>query len=148
MDAWEAPKKGQADFSRPLFSYIKKDMVNSYTRVVSSFDAEKDRKKEVETFYEFLESYNSLNFKTPISLTLFDFVLDNIIKNTRSLRQPWPGTILLADEGCGADKISKLSLMITEYTGREFGNTSLKIYDYEKWKVDLKSVMHQVSLEF
>jgi hypothetical protein len=122
--------------------------VNYYTKIVSSNDPEKDRKKEIETFYEVLEAYNSLNFKTPLSLTLFDFVLDNIIKTVRSLRQPWPGTILLADEGCGADKISKLSLMITEYNTREFGNTSLKIYDHEKWNSDLKSVMHQISVEF
>jgi hypothetical protein len=78
-------------------------------------------------------------------MTMFDFVLDNIIKASRSLRQPWPGTILLADEGCGADKIAKLSLLLTEYSGREFGNSSLKTFDAEKWTVDLKSVMHAVS---
>jgi hypothetical protein len=68
-------------FDRPLYSYIKKDQVNIYCRV-------EDRKREQDTFHEAVSNYNSLNFKHPMSITLFDFMLDNVIRCTRALRQP------------------------------------------------------------
>jgi hypothetical protein len=61
-----------------------------------------------------------MNYRHPINITLFSFVVENIVKVNRSLRQPWPGTLLLAQEGCGADKITKLALLITNYAYAEF----------------------------
>ena len=53
---------------------------------------------------------------------------------------------MIANEGCGASKISKLSLALSEYTGREF-SSSLKIFDKEKWLSDVKNVMHAISVD-
>jgi len=90
---------------------------------------------------EILDEYNQFNFRTPIEITLFDFMVGNIIKASRSLRQPWAGTILVANEGCGAEKVAKIAVMMTKFASREFGASSLRNYTREKWVNDLKSVM-------
>jgi hypothetical protein len=73
-------------------------------------------------------------------------VLSNIVKTNRSLRQPWPGTIILASEGCGSDKITKLALLITKFATRNF-NVTLRNFMLDKWHFDLKALMTQIALD-
>ena len=84
------------DMHAPFYSYMKKDFNDYYTKCTDNYV------KEIMTIEELLDEYNQVNFKTPIEVALFSFMTDNIIKTNRSLRQPWPGTILIANEGCGA----------------------------------------------
>lgn len=68
------------------------------------------------------------------------------MKINRSLRQPWPGTLLLAQEGCGADKISKLALLITGYDYKEF-SLILRNFQEDKWHSELVNQMSHVCVE-
>jgi hypothetical protein len=99
----------------PLFSYIKHTETEYYTKILE----EKGGKEEM-SITKAQELYNKLHYKFPINITLFSFVIENIVKVNRSLRQPWPGTLLLAQEGCGADKITKLAILITNFATAEF----------------------------
>ena len=117
---------------------MKKDFSDYYTK------CSEENKFEITTLEEVLEEYNQFNFRAPIEITLFEFMISNVMKASRSLKQPWMGTILVSMEGCGAEKIAKIAVMITKYTCKEFGASSLRNYTREKWTTDLKGVMFQL----
>ena len=49
-------------------------------------------------------------------VSLFTYVLENVIKVNRSIQTTLPGTIILAQEGCAADKIAKLAQLVGKFT--------------------------------
>ena len=53
----------------------------------------------------------------------------------------------MANEGCGAEKVAKIAIMITKFASKEFGASSLRNYTREKWVNDLKSVMFSLVQE-
>ena len=49
-----------------------------------------------------------------MKLTIFTYFLDNVIKCNRALNSTLKGTILLAQDGYGAEKIAKLALLVSK----------------------------------
>jgi hypothetical protein len=120
---------------RPAYSYIKMDYTEMYTKM----DSEKE---EMDTIFEFREIYNQQNYRNPMKVTLFSFVLDNVIIVSRSLKQPLAGNIMLANDGCGALQIALLALLINKLTPKEFSSLPDSKFTKEKWQNDLKQVMY------
>jgi hypothetical protein len=73
-------KKHKVDATTPFYSYLKLDMTEFYNRMVG------DCRKEFQTLKDTLDLYNQINYRTPIHVTLFNFILENIVKTNRSLK--------------------------------------------------------------
>jgi hypothetical protein len=132
------PKDIKMEMNRPYYSYIKCDYTEMYTKIENTED-------EMATIFEFREIYNQQNYRNPMKVTLFSFVLENVVIVSRSLKQPLPGNIMLANEGCGALQIALLALLINKLTPKEFPSLSDTKFTKEKWQNDLKQVMYQLS---
>lgn len=87
---------------------MKKDNIKSYTRMLETWSPT-NLTSEFETLEETRDIYNQINYRNPMHVSLFTYVLENIIKVNRSIQTTLPGTIILAQEGCAADKIAKLA---------------------------------------
>jgi hypothetical protein len=75
-----------------------------------------------------------------MQITIFTYFLDNVIKTNRALNSTLKGTILLAQDGYGAEKIARLALIVSKYGVKDFSNV-LNNFTPAKWSSELKGIM-------
>jgi len=68
----------------PLYSYMKKDNLKTYNKVVEKWSPD-SWTTEFETLKDVKELYNQINYRNPLTVSLFNYVLENVIKVNRSI---------------------------------------------------------------
>ena len=77
-------KECEVDADKPMFSYLKYGYTDNYTKIQGNVKGTSNR--ELQTLEDTLELYNQINFRHPMHLKLFGFILDNVCKGSRALK--------------------------------------------------------------
>ena len=92
----------------------------------------------------FQEDFNSMS-KKPISLTLFEYAMDNCIKICRTLRLARGNASLLGLGGSGRQTLTKLATYITDQELVDIQIT--KAYNQDLWKEDARALLAKSATE-
>jgi len=92
-----------------------------------------------------LADYNELHYKQPLEIVIFSFILDNTIKINRSVMSPYASTIIISEEGSGANPMTKLATYLAHFICHEL-DTEMN-YQKEDWSMELKQTMAMVGIE-
>eukprot|EP00958_Prasinococcus_capsulatus_P016076 scaffold1766_cov401-Prasinococcus_capsulatus_cf.AAC.33 len=110
-------------------------------------DAEEKRYKEILDYpkmlgiiREMLADYN-MSAKTPMSLVLFRYAAEHILRISRVLRQPFGNALLVGVGGSGRQSLTKIAAHIAGIS--LFQIEISKSYSRVEWKDDLKAVLKQ-----
>jgi hypothetical protein len=77
-------KECDIDVDKPMFSYLKYGYTDNYTKIQPPLKGSINR--ELQTLEDTLDLYNQINFRHPMHLKLFGFILDNVCKGSRALK--------------------------------------------------------------
>jgi len=93
---------------------------------------------------QLLHDYNHSSKGHEASISLFDFMIENIVKVTRAIRVPYSSVILVSAPGLGKMAISRLSIFVCK-----FERTELSIaqeFHEDSWKRSLTRMISSASL--
>ena len=94
-----------------------------------------DQKKLLTFLEEGLAEYNAQT-RSPLSLVLFSYAAQHILRISRIIRQPFGNALLVGVGGVGRQSLTKLATFMAGYNVFQIQIT--KIYGLSEWQEDLK----------
>ena len=120
------------------FFYGLPESENNYNEIV-------EEKKLTHLLQETIDDYNKNNSSDPISVIIFNSIIEKTLKINRSILLPFANTILIADQGTGASEICKMAMKLARASENNlFANDSEHLED---WRAHLRSMIQRVGLE-
>ena len=94
---------------------------------------------------EVMVDYNKANPQEQISVIIFNSIIEKTLKINRSIQIPFANTILIADQGSGANELCKMAIKLARASDNQlFTNDSEQLED---WRSHFRSIMQRVGLE-
>ena len=104
-----------------------------------------DEKKLTILMNETMVDYNKANPQEQISVIIFNSIIEKTLKINRSIQIPFANTILIADQGSGANELCKMAIKLARASDNQlFANDSEQLED---WRSHFRSIMQRVGLE-
>ena len=132
---------------RPFYSHLcPADGRNGAARgALPDYASEVGKIKHLKPLLEqLLHDYNHSSKGQPASISLFDFMIENIVKVTRAIRLPYSNVILVGAPGLGKMAISRLSIFVCKFERTEL--SIVEEFQEDEWQRSLARMISSASL--